>query len=133
MAWGGIAALLRTRFNAHEILVTLMLSYIAIQLLGWLVRGPMQDPDGFNFPQSRAAFQTYIDSAQRFSELAGAAGADVLLSNHTALDGSTTKMPDLKKRSSGAPHPYVVGKDSVSRYLRVAQNCASVMLLKQTQ
>ena len=88
---------------------------------------------GFNFPQSRAAFQTYIDSAQRFSELAGAAGADVLLSNHTALDGSTTKMPDLKKRSSGAPHPYVVGKDSVSRYLRVAQNCASVMLLKQTQ
>ncbi|MCX7382204.1 MAG: ABC transporter permease [Alphaproteobacteria bacterium] len=53
MAWAGIAALLRTRFNAHEILVTLMLSYVAIQILGWLVRGPMQDPDGFNFPQSR--------------------------------------------------------------------------------
>ena len=52
-AWGGVAALLRTRFNAHEILVTLMLSYVAIQVLGWLVRGPMQDPEGFNFPQSR--------------------------------------------------------------------------------
>ena len=51
-AWGGVAALLRTRFNAHEILVTLMLSYVAIQVLGWLVRGPMQDPEGFNFPQS---------------------------------------------------------------------------------
>ena len=52
-AWGGIAALLRVRFNAHEILVTLMLSYVAIQLLGWAVHGPLQDPDGFNFPQSR--------------------------------------------------------------------------------
>ena len=51
-AWGGIAALLRTWFNAHEILVTLMLSYVALQVLGWLVRGPMQDPEGFNFPQS---------------------------------------------------------------------------------
>jgi simple sugar transport system permease protein len=51
-AWGGIAAFLRTRFNAHEILVTLMLSYVAVQLLGWLVRGPLQDPEGFNFPQS---------------------------------------------------------------------------------
>ena len=53
MAWAAVAAWLRTRFNAHEILVTLMLSYVAIQVLGWLVRGPLQDPDGFNFPQSR--------------------------------------------------------------------------------
>ncbi len=52
MAWAGIAAWLRVRFNAHEILVTLMLSYVAIQLLGWVVHGPLQDPDGFNFPQS---------------------------------------------------------------------------------
>ncbi len=53
MAWAGLAAALRTRFNAHEILVTLMLSYIALHLLGWAVQGPLQDPDGFNFPQSR--------------------------------------------------------------------------------
>jgi general nucleoside transport system permease protein len=51
-AWGGVAAWLRTRFNAHEILVTLMLTYVAIQLLGWLVHGPLKDPEGFNFPQS---------------------------------------------------------------------------------
>ncbi len=53
LAWAGIAAFLRTKFNAHEILTTLMLTYVAIQLLGWLVHGPWQDPDGFNFPQTR--------------------------------------------------------------------------------
>lgn len=53
MAWAAIPALLRTRYNAHEILTTLMLSYVAAQLLGWLVHGPWQDPDGFSFPQTR--------------------------------------------------------------------------------
>ena len=53
MAWAAIPAFLRTRCNAHEILTTLMLSYVAIQILGWLVHGPWQDPDGFNFPQTR--------------------------------------------------------------------------------
>jgi simple sugar transport system permease protein len=53
MAWAAIPAFLRTKCNAHEILTTLMLSYVAVQILGWLVHGPWQDPDGFNFPQTR--------------------------------------------------------------------------------
>jgi len=53
MVWAAIPAYLRTRFNAHEILTTLMLSYVAIQLLGYLVHGPWQDPEGFSFPQTR--------------------------------------------------------------------------------
>jgi simple sugar transport system permease protein len=52
MAWAGLVALLRDRFNASEILVSLMLVYVAEQLLGWLVYGPWKDPDGYNFPQS---------------------------------------------------------------------------------
>lgn len=52
MAWAAIAAFLRTRFNANEILVTLMLNSIALQLLYYLVSGPLRDPYGFNFPQS---------------------------------------------------------------------------------
>lgn len=52
MAWAGIAAWLKVRFHANEILVTLMLAYIATLLLSWLVHGPMRDPDGQNFPQS---------------------------------------------------------------------------------
>lgn len=52
MGWAAIAALLRARFNANEILVTLMLNSIALQLLYYLISGPLRDPQGFNFPQS---------------------------------------------------------------------------------
>ncbi|MGV8985351.1 MAG: ABC transporter permease [Cypionkella sp.] len=52
LAWAGIAAFLRTRFNANEILVTLMLTLIATQLMNYLLLGPWKDPHGFNFPQS---------------------------------------------------------------------------------
>lgn len=53
MAWAAIPALLRTRFNASEILVSLMLTYVAILLLSVLVHGPLRDPEGMNFPESR--------------------------------------------------------------------------------
>jgi ABC-type uncharacterized transport system permease subunit len=53
MLWAAITALLRDRFNANEILVSLMLVYIAVQLLSYLVGGPWKDPNGFNFPQSK--------------------------------------------------------------------------------
>ena len=52
MAWAAIPAWLRTRFNASEILVTLMLTYVGSLLLSYLVHGPMRDPQGLNFPQS---------------------------------------------------------------------------------
>jgi ABC-type uncharacterized transport system permease subunit len=51
-AWAAITALLRDRFNASEILVSLMLVYVAEMLLSYLVYGPWKDPAGFNFPQS---------------------------------------------------------------------------------
>jgi len=50
--WAGIAAWLRTAFNANEILVTFMLSSVALQVLYYLVTGPLKDPMGFSFPQS---------------------------------------------------------------------------------
>lgn len=53
MVWAGITALLRDRFNASEILVSLMLVYVAVQLLSYLVFGPWKDPAGYNFPQTR--------------------------------------------------------------------------------
>jgi general nucleoside transport system permease protein len=52
LAWAAIVAALRDRFNANEILVSLMLVYVAEQLLGWLVYGPWKDPAGYNFPQT---------------------------------------------------------------------------------
>ena len=75
-------------------------------------------------------FNSYINSAQRFRTLARNAGADVVLSNHTSFDGSKTKLPALAARAAGAPHPYVVGADSVARYLTVAEECAKAGLLR---
>jgi simple sugar transport system permease protein len=50
--WAAIVALLKLRFNANEILTSLMLVYIAQLVLVWLVTGPWRDPEGFGFPQS---------------------------------------------------------------------------------
>ncbi len=51
-AWASITAALKDRFNANEILVSLMLVYVANLLLSYLVFGPWKDPKGFNFPQT---------------------------------------------------------------------------------
>ncbi len=53
MAWAGITAFLRDRFNANEILVSLMLVYVADMVLSYLVFGPWKDPAGYNFPQTK--------------------------------------------------------------------------------
>jgi metallo-beta-lactamase class B len=82
----------------------------------------------FNFAPDAARFKAYADSAARMRTLAASASADVLLSNHTDYDGSKTKLPALAKRAPGAPNPYVVGADSVRRYLTVANECAQAAL-----
>ncbi len=53
MLWAAIPAFLRTRFNANEILVSLMLVYVAALVLSLLVHDAWRDPEGFNFPQSK--------------------------------------------------------------------------------
>jgi simple sugar transport system permease protein len=50
--YGAIPAFLKNRFNANEILTSLMLVYVAQLLADWLVRGPWRDPHGYNFPKS---------------------------------------------------------------------------------
>ena len=94
---------------------------------------------GFNCLGNRAAyitperpdrfwFETYATSIQRFKDLAAKAGADVLITNHTDVDGTTTKVPMLAKRRPGEPHPYVIGSASVQRFLTVAEECAKAGL-----
>ena len=53
MCWAGLVAWLKDRFYANEILVSLMLVYVADMVLGYLVYGPWKDPAGYNFPQSK--------------------------------------------------------------------------------
>jgi metallo-beta-lactamase class B len=93
----------------------------------------------FNWMQNRSAyitperterfwFETYIRSARRFRDIVEKARADVLISNHTDFDGSKTKLPALAGRKRGDAHPYVIGNDSVKRYLTVALECATAGL-----
>jgi simple sugar transport system permease protein len=67
MAWAALTALLRDRFNASEILVSLMLVYVAEQVLSYLVHGPWKDPAGYNFPQTI----TFLESTRVPRLLAG--------------------------------------------------------------
>jgi metallo-beta-lactamase class B len=82
----------------------------------------------FNFGPDAERFAAYAASALKFRELAAAAGAAVLLSNHTDYDGTKVKLPQLAARAAGAPHPYVVGAESIRRYLTVANECAQAAL-----
>jgi metallo-beta-lactamase class B len=78
----------------------------------------------FNFPRTPENFRTYAASAARFGEIATRAGADAVISNHSDYDGSSEKLPALKTRKAGDPNPYVIGTDAVSRYMKVAEECA---------
>ena len=50
-AWAAIAAWLKVRFAVLEVISTIMLNFVAIQLVAYLVHGPLGDPAGI-YPQS---------------------------------------------------------------------------------
>ncbi|UWR44402.1 ABC transporter permease [Phaeobacter inhibens] len=52
-AWAMIPAVLKTRFGTNEILVSLMLVYVAEQFLASVSLGLLKNPEGFGFPGSR--------------------------------------------------------------------------------
>jgi metallo-beta-lactamase class B len=90
---------------------------------------------GFNFtitPDKSARYwlAEYSRSAERFRDIVSRAGADVLISNHTELDGSPKKIPAVARRRASDPNPYVVGVKSVANFLRVVDECAKATLLR---
>ncbi len=90
---------------------------------------------GFNFtitpdkPQ-RFWFETYSSSADHFRDAVTKAGADVLIANHPNQDGSKMKLAALAERKPGEPHPYVIGNDSIKRYLTMVGECAKAGLAR---
>ena len=69
MLWAAIVAFLRVRFSANEILVSLMLTYVADLLVKYLVYGPWRDPAANNFPvtvafEDNALFPMLIEGAR---------------------------------------------------------------------
>lgn len=64
--WGALAGWLKARLGVNEILSTVMMNYIAAQFYGWLLRGPMIDPEelvmGSGTPQSvRLPVEAWLD------------------------------------------------------------------------
>ena len=51
--WAGVAAWLRSRFRVLEVISTIMLNFLALHAVGYLVRGPLQEPLRI-YPQSDA-------------------------------------------------------------------------------
>ena len=84
MAWAGITALLRDRFNANEILVSLMLVYVADMVLSYLVFGPWKDPQGYNFPQTKT-FETVTQIPRLMSGSRVSIGVLIALAGAAAL------------------------------------------------
>jgi len=46
-AWGFLPGVLKARTGAHEVITTIMLNYVAIQVTSWLLAGTMKDPSPF--------------------------------------------------------------------------------------
>jgi len=59
--WGFIPGILKARLNVNEILSTVMMNAIALQLMNLLIRGPMMDPEG-------VASGTFLAQSERLPE-----------------------------------------------------------------
>jgi len=66
--WASIVGALKARFKVNEIILTLMLNYIAIYFMGYLLEGPWRDPSGIVYspPISRAAWFPILIPGTRF-------------------------------------------------------------------
>jgi len=90
---------------------------------------------GFNFTitpdQPRKFwFEQYSKSADHFRDAVTNSGADVLIANHPSQDGAKMKLAALATRKPGEPHPFVIGNDSVKRYVTMVGECAKAGLLR---
>jgi len=79
----------------------------------------------FNFPRLAENFARYRDTQRKMSEVAEAAGATVLMTNHTEFDRAydRARIAQLPRRA-GEKHPYETDTPTVLRYFEMSANCA---------
>ena len=68
--------------------------------------------------------QLYADTTAKYRDIMKKENADVLLSNHVSYDNAVAKMGTLKERKGDQANPFVVGEDTVDRFLTVLGECA---------
>jgi metallo-beta-lactamase class B len=84
----------------------------------------------FNFPNDVAHFDMYLASVKKFSALAAAAGATVIMGNQSQFDNAAGKIRMLADRKPGEPHPMDVGAAAVARYFKIESECAQAVRLR---
>ena len=77
---------------------------------------------------SKEMLQSYISNAGRLLDIADGSGADVIIGNHTEYNDALARLERTKARQPSDPHPWVVGKPEVQKYLTVVQECAKSWL-----
>jgi metallo-beta-lactamase class B len=84
----------------------------------------------FNFPRRPENFAVYRDTQRKMIEIAGAAGATVLMTNHTEFDRAydRARLAQLP-RAAGEKHPYETDAATVQRYFEMARDCAEAQRL----
>jgi metallo-beta-lactamase class B len=84
----------------------------------------------FNFPRAAENFAIYRDSQRKMIELARAAGATVLMTNHTEFDRAYDRARIAQlPRAAGEKHPYETDAATVQRYFEMGSLCAEAQRL----
>ena len=78
----------------------------------------------YNFGPLPDRLQLYSDTTVKYRGIMKTENADIFLSNHVAFDNAVPKMAALKDRKAGEPNPFVVGQDTVQRFLTILGECA---------
>lgn len=79
---------------------------------------------GFNFGNDIPRLEAYSGSAQRMAGIARSQNIDVMLSNHSRMDGSQGKLEKMRQDAGAAANPFVIGQPAVERTLTVMNECA---------
>jgi metallo-beta-lactamase class B len=78
----------------------------------------------YNFGPLPDRLQLYSDTTIKYKDILKQENADIVLSNHVNFDAAVRKMTALKDRKPGEPNPFVVGQDTVQRFLTILGECA---------
>lgn len=78
----------------------------------------------YNFGPISDRLQIYSDTTVKYRDIMKREKADVLLSNHVSYDNAVEKIASLKDRKPKDANPFVVGEDTVDRFLTVLGECA---------
>lgn len=86
-----------------------------------------------NYGPQLDRIEAYSVAAKRMSKIATDNKVDIFLSNHSALDGTRSRFPQLKDRKENAPHPFVRGQEAVQQAYDLMYNCTKAQALRIKQ